>query len=375
MPKVYLQNYLLFLNFITISVFFSILKHFKMSKISILYLVIIAFLTSCQNKAVIYEGQKLKGVCFVAPPKPIEADEFDAIKEINAGWVALTPYGFTRDGSPNFMYNKSSDGHWWGESPKGACECIRMAHEKGLKVMLKPHAWVQSANSSFTGDLDFKTEAEWQTFEKTFGEYLLDFAKVADSSHVELYCIATEFENFIEKRPTFWHKIIKDIKAVYKGKLTYAENWDSYNKVPFWNELDYIGVDGYFPLAEDKSPDLATIRKGWDKHRDELEKYSRKIQKPILFTEMGYQSTDFTTQKPWESYSKHPDNDALQADAYRAFFEEMWQEKWLAGCFVWKWFPNMKRDKEETKNHKFRDKYTPQGKVGETVLKNYFGKN
>ncbi|CAH0995355.1 hypothetical protein EMA8858_01476 [Emticicia aquatica] len=344
------------------------------SKIAIIYSFLAFNLISCQNQAVIFEDQKLKGVCFVAPPMPIEANEFEPIRNINAGWVALTPYGFTRDGNPSFMYNKSSDGHWWGESPHGVAECVKMAHEKGLKVMLKPHAWVQSAASSFTGDLDFKTDAEWLVFEKTFGEYLLDFAKVADSTNTEMYCIATEFENFIKKRPDFWHKIIKDIRKVYKGKLTYAENWDSYDKVPFWNELDFIGVDGYFPLTDEKSPDLATIRSGWEKHKNELEKFSRKIQKPILFTEMGYQSTDFTTHKPWESYSKHPDNDVLQANAYRAFFEEMWQEKWLAGCFVWKWFPTMKREKKEGKKYEFRDKYTPQGKIGEEVLKDYFKK-
>lgn len=331
-------------------------------------------LVGCQNKPVLYEGQKLKGVCFVAPPQKIDAEEFEPVKKINAEWVALTPYGFTRDGSPNFKYNKSSDGHWWGESPLGTAECINLAHQKGLKVMLKPHAWIQSSQSSYTGDMDFKTEAEWQVFEKTFGDYLLDFAKVADSTHVEIYCIATEFENFVAKRPQFWHKIIQDIKKVYHGKLTYAENWDCYDKVPFWNELDFVGIDGYFPLSEEKSPNAEILRKAWKKHKEEIEKYSRVVQKPILFTEMGYQSTDFTTDKPWESHSKHPDNDALQAVAYRAFFEEIWQEKWFAGCFVWKWFPAIKHEKDFGKKHEFRDKYTPQGKVGEAVIQSYFQK-
>jgi hypothetical protein len=195
---------------------------------------------------------------------------------------------------------------------------------------------------------------------------------VADSSKIEVYCIATEFENFVEKRPEFWHKIIIEIRSVYKGKLTYAENWDSYEKVPFWNELDFVGVDGYFPLAEEKSPTLENIKKGWESHRDKLEKFSRKLQKPILFTEIGYQSTDFTTQKPWESYSKYADNDTLQAAAYKAFFEAVWKERWLAGCFIWKWFPEMKRESDESKKHKYRDKYTPQGKIGEQVLREYF---
>ncbi|AFK01599.1 hypothetical protein Emtol_0445 [Emticicia oligotrophica DSM 17448] len=346
-----------------------------MPKAFFLALTIIFYSSACQNKPLVYRGTKLKGVCFVAPPREIDANEFDKVKEVNATWVALTPYGFTRGGNPEFKYNKSSDGHWWGESPKGVSECAKMAHEKGLKIMLKPHAWIQSnQGSTFTGDLDFKTDEEWKTFEKTFGEYLIDYAKVADSCKIEVYCIATEFENFVEKRPEFWHKIIKEIRGIYKGQLTYAENWDCYEKVPFWNELDFVGVDAYFPLADEQHPQLNTIKKGWYEHRKKLEKFSSKIQKPILFTEIGYQSTDFTTHKPWESYTQHADNDPLQADAYRAFFEEMWQEQWLAGCFIWKWFPEMKREKEEKRQHKFRDRYTPQGKAGELVLKEFFKK-
>ena len=56
----------------------------------------------------------------------------------------------------------------------------------------------------------------------------------------------------------------------------------------------------------------------------------------------------------------------------KLFLKKSWKERWLAGCFIWKWFPDMKRENDEGRKHKFRDKYTPQGKVGEEVLKEYF---
>ena len=38
------------------------------------------------------------------------------------------------------------------------------------------------------------------------------------------------------------------------GKLTYAENWDQYHKIPFWGKLDYVGIDVYFSLNQESIP-------------------------------------------------------------------------------------------------------------------------
>lgn len=327
-----------------------------------------------QGKEVVFQGEKIKGVCLVAPRKPIDNEVFTPIKSINSEWIAVMPYGFVRLDSLGFHYSKKSakgKWQWWGETVEGTQETIEQAHKAGLKVMIKPHVWVQAKRhewgNNYTGDLDLKSEADWLKLEKDYREYLLDFAKVADSTNAEIYCIATEFKTFVKKRPQFWFDVIKEIKQIYKGKLTYAENWDCFEAVSFWNEMDYIGIDGYFPLAEEQNPSLATLKKGWKEHIHKIEKTARKYQKPILFTEFGYQSTDFSTQKPWESYSKHPDNLEIQANALQAVFEEVFTKKWFAGGFVWKWFPEL------IDNEHARDKYSPQFKPAEKVIEKYFG--
>jgi hypothetical protein len=333
---------------------------------------LLLFIGCDTGKEVIYQGSKIKGVCFVAPHKEMQITDYEPVKQINAEWVALTPYGFCRENEPVFRYPKMNDTtrkwQWWGERPDGVAACIRMAHQQGLKVILKPHVWAMGEGNIYTGDLDYKTDENWTKFEKTYREYVLDFARIADSTKVEMYCIATEFHTFVAKRPQFWKKLIGEIKQIYKGKLTYAENWDKYQEVPFWNEMDFIGVDAYFPLSEKQSPSVEDLKSGWKKHLNDMDKYARKQQKPILFTEIGYQSTDFSTNKPWESYSKEADNETLQANAYQAFFDAAWNQKWLAGAMIWKWFPFMDN------GSKHRDKYSPQNKHAAAVLKSNFGK-
>lgn len=311
-----------------------------------------------------YTGPKLEGVSFVAPRDSMSDTCYIPVKRISAEWVSLMPYGFVQEGSARFVYGRDNQWKWWGESPYGVVQCIRMAHQKGLKVMLKPHMWV--GHGTFTGHFDLQTEEEWQIFEQSYGEYLLDYARIADSTGVELYCIATEMQTFVKRRPQFWHRIIKEIKGIYKGKLTYAENWDSYQEVPFWKELDFVGVDAYFPLSEKRGPSLEELRKGWIPHIKSLEKYAHRVQKPILFTEYGYLSTDYAARRPWETDRNQPENEALQAEAYQALFEEVWAKEWMAGGFVWKWFPSLEPGR------KARDPYSPQNKPAEAVLSRFY---
>jgi hypothetical protein len=64
---------------------------------------------------------------------------------------------------------------------------------------------------------------------------------------MELFCFGTELGIQSQKRLQYWAQLIVKKKNI-KGKLTYAANWDDFDK-PFWNELDYIGIDAYFPFV------------------------------------------------------------------------------------------------------------------------------
>ena len=83
-------------------------------------------------------------------------------------------------------------------------------------------------------------EDDWQVLENSYTQFILLYAMLAQEIDAELFCIGTELEKFIEKRPQYWSNLIKEIKKVYKGKLTYAANWDEFKRTPFWSDLDYI---------------------------------------------------------------------------------------------------------------------------------------
>lgn len=329
---------------------------------------------SCQSQLPPYRytGEVVKGANLVAPPQKPADTTFRALWADGGTWVAVVPYGFCRAGEAHFYWHgnrppgqRRGDGQWWGETPAGVAETVRMARAQGLKVMLKPHVWMMGSSHL---DLAFEKEADWQTFEADYRGYVLGNARLADSLKVDLFCITTELDKFALTRPAFWSQLITDVRTIYKGKLTYAANWDRYDKLPFWDQLDYIGVDAYFPLADDETPSVKAMVRGWKKPVMELARLSATFQKPILFTEFGYRSCDHTAKKPWESETDCQPNLEAQTSAYIALYEVLGSQPWFAGGFVWKWFMLEQHGPRE------RDRFSPQGKPAEIALRQAWAK-
>ncbi len=310
---------------------------------------------------------KLDGLTFVAPPKPFPQNPMPHVVESGAGWISVIPYAYTRANVPSVRFSEH-DWQWWGETPEGARETIRLAHAAGLKVMLKPQVYIPY---HWTGSMDFNGPENWAKWEADYEKYILRFAQLADSMQVELFCIATEFRNSIEKRPLFWQELIQKVRKTYHGKLTYSSNWDDWDKVPFWNDMDYIGLGGYFPLVDAPTPSVDSLRKAWQPIKNRLKAFSQTWGKPILFTEFGYLSVDGCGWQNWElekGIESRPINEQAQANCFEALFAEFFPESWWAGGFMWKWFPNM----QGHEGYPERD-YTPQGKLGEKVVRNWYG--
>lgn len=306
---------------------------------------------------------KIKGFNLVAPPQPFEEGDFDPILNLGATHVCAIPYSFCPADSPAIIFN--TKWQWWGEKSEGIVTTIETAHSKGLKVILKPQIWMH--HGVYTGTLSYDNEQDWVKWEKGYENYIMHFVRIADSLNVAIFCIGTELEEVVNQRPEFWNKLIKNIKANYTGQLTYAANWDEYPDVPFWKQLDFVGIDAYFPICAEKTPSVASVKKAWDERTTELSSFSGSIEKPILFTEMGYRSVDYNCKEPWTFQKVKTANTEAQKRAFKGFFtSKTWNAPWMAGICVWKWHFNDKKIDEKNTG------FTPQNKPAEQVIKTYF---
>jgi len=331
---------------------------------AILPFIFVLFLGCQSNEAFKQQNPKINGVSFVSPAVPI-ADSLYAMpkNKIHANWLAFMPYAFIDDSSSEILYNQKWQ--WWGESKEGILIMIDQAQRENYKLMLKPHLWV--SHGKFTGDLDFKTDSSWRLFESSYRNYLLEYARLAEKKKLDLFCIGfcigTELRNFIAKRPDFWMGLITEVKQIYHGKLCYAANWDNYQNVPFWKHLDFVGIDAYFPLSRSLKTNKRELQHRTDSLIKVLKSFSDSLNKPIIFTEYGFTSSPSSTLKPWEHKPSSQVNIKLQKLAYQVFLSSFWNQEFIAGGFLWKWFPN---------HHKVGGKrhagFSPQNKAAEKVI-------
>ena len=325
----------------------------------IIFLLLILFQIS------IFSQQKINGISFVASNTAIDAKHVKPVLNVNGNFVALMPFGFIKElKNPNVKY--SSSRQWFGETKKGLEHYATEFKKANVKIMIKPQIWVW--RGEYTGYIEMNSETDWKILEDSYSTFILDFASIAQNIKADIFCIGTELEKFVVKRPQYWVSLITKIRKIYKGKLTYAANWDEFKRVPFWKKLDYIGVDAYFPLSDKKTPSVVDFEKGWDPHKKQIRKIQLENNKPILFTEYGYRSVDYTGKKPWESNRiKGNVNLEAQKNATQAIYNQFWNEDWFSGGFIWKWFHNHDDVGGENNN-----RFTPQNKPTEKLIKKLY---
>ncbi|MEO0572893.1 MAG: hypothetical protein AAF039_14390 [Bacteroidota bacterium] len=288
----------------------------------------------------------------------------------NVEWVAVTPFIYQENETTSELRMERGIGEF-SRRDSTFIKAIRELRAKGLYVHLKPHLWL---GNGWRSNLAHPNRKAWNTWFAGYRKRMLHYAKMAQLTGVELFCLGTELRTSIKNQPEAWKVLIADIRNIYKGKLTYAANWyDEYEHVTFWNDLDYIGVQAYFPLTKSKNPNLEAIKKGWLPHMETLSHFSKTHQKPILFTEVGYRSEASATIKPWEwsgafevLFKKK--SDRTQLLAYKALFEEVWHQDWFAGVYIWQWDTRSSRS-NATRNLDFSPRFKP----AENILAKRFG--
>ena len=310
-------------------------------------------------------GSKMNGLSFVAPPRPFPENPMPKVKAVGANWVAVIPYGYMRKGEAQVGFGQH-DWQWWGETPDGAEATIQLAQENGLNVLLKPQVYI---HNSWTGDVYFSDEEKWKVWEETNEKYILVFAEIAQKYNVPAFCIGTEWKRTVDKREDYWRSLIAKVRKIYKGKLVYASNWDEWDSVPFWDALDYIGINAYFPLMNEEVPKVKELKKAWAGIEKKLAAFSKKHQRKIIFTEFGYMSVENCAHQTWvleKNRKKLVYSEKAQANAMEALYATFMPKDYWVGSFLWKWYPNEFAGRRMVKD------YTPQGKLSEEVLQKWF---
>jgi len=289
------------------------------------------------------------------------------LKKNGVTWVAILTTWYQEKCSTTGIFPTDKT-----PSDASLIHAINTAHKAGMKVMLKPHLDViDPSEGTWRGEIVCINESDWQKWFESYRDFILHYAKIAQEHKVEMFCIGTELTTVSSVREDMWRDVlIKPVREAYKGPLTYAANWNvEYLIVKFWDALDYVGIDAYFPLVEDKEvPVFEEIKKAWEPWVKEIEEFQKKVKKPIIFPEAGYCSADGSVKTPWEEIAKGSVNMRLQAEAYKALMETFWPKEWFYGVYWWRWGTDIRMGGPHNRS------FTPQNKTAQVLVRHWYDK-
>ncbi len=280
------------------------------------------------------------------------------LRNTGTEWVSLVPTWY-QDTIHSMEIKMDEDRT---PSDESIIHTTKMIHSLGMKVMLKPH--VDPANDEWRGFIEFNSEEDWHAWFNSYKNFISHYLEIANEYGVEQFCIGCELVKTVNRSE--WYDIIRMVRENYSGSITYAADWSNYMNIPFWDELDYVGVDAYFPLTNKTNPTLTELVEGWKEWKQGLEELHDLTGKPIIFTEIGYRSINGCNMDPWNWQRKGIVDLQEQRDCYEAVFEIFWDIEWFKGIYWWMWYP------DPSTGGSMDTSYTPYGKPAETVLKNYY---
>jgi hypothetical protein len=238
-----------------------------------------------------------------------------------------------------------------------------------LKVLLVPHLWVETGG--WRAEINPPSVEGWRRFAENYRAFVLGWARFAARSHVDMLSAGVELRSWVTTThaPSFF-PILRDIRAEYPGLLTYAANWDDVDQTVILSELDVIGINAFYPLAEHAQASDSELAHGGSEVLAKVKALAESWQKPVMFNEFGYTARTDPALRPWEWPDHMKDvvvDPAAQAAAYRGLLGAMLQTRELVGAFVWRLYADPDDLSQEAEWG-----FSPRGRAAELALRNAY---
>jgi hypothetical protein len=289
--------------------------------------------------------------------------EFARLAELGADAVSLMPFAFERDAhAPGLAF---LDDRPSSETDVGLLHAARRAHAQGFAVLWKPHLWVRHG---WPGEVEMRDEASWAQWWSGYRRYVLHHAFLAAWAKAEVFCVGVELDRTVigPERERAWRELIAAVRVLFPGAVTYAANWDRADEIPFWDALDFVGVDAYYPLAAAEQATDAELDLGARAVAGRLARLAERARRPLVLTEVGFPARRAAWREPNAEAGDLDEQDQLRA--YRALFVALGRRPWLAGVFVWKSFS----DESGAGRRADRADFRFLGRRAEAAVRDYF---
>ena len=284
-----------------------------------------------------------------------------ALQTLHVNTVAIVPYTYMP--SPFKSQGLNIPKRLGSETDETVIYSLHRSKLLGFMTLLKPQIWL---SGSWTGEIAMTNNHDWQIFLDKYERWILHYAFLAARYKVDVFSLGVEMTKVSMAYPAFWTKLAAKVRFIYDGKITYSANWyQEFEAIKFWQDLDYVSINAYYPLSQDNNPTKLDLKQAFETIFTKLDQVAKRHQKPLLFTEIGFRSSE----APWKSPHSSPQSSNYRPDHQVLCYEvvcEVLKNKTYAGIYWWKW-PSFL---DYAQQHPLS--FTPCGKEAENIIKNYF---
>ena len=287
-------------------------------------------------------------------------DVLASLQQVGVDTIAVIPFSFMPGPDVPELTRFS------GESDGGINNTTFRARRLGMKVMLKPQIWLRGG--LFPGDVHIQGKNERDLWFFRYRQWILHNARLAEWNGSDLFCIGNELRE-MTRYEAEWRDLIATVRRIYHGPITYGAHWENeFEKLPFWDALDYIGLNNYFPLARNSDTSAAALQKGADDVLRRVEQLQQRWRRPVLLTEVGFPSKRRGVTEPWNERVSSIVDIEEQARAYEAIFRSFYDKPWFYGMYWWKWYSTGSGGGPED------GRFNPRNKPAATVMERWYRK-
>ncbi len=312
------------------------------------------------------------------------------MKPVGANWVAIVVNCYqTTVASRSIIClpyeNKDGSNPWFRYTVPDAtvARAVATAKAQGMKVMLKPHVDLLE-DTRWRGEIGYgKDERAWAEWFASYRGFITKYAALAKETGADALVVGTELVNTnrdascdangtAAKRSKDWRGVVAAVRAIYAGKLYYAANW-GFNEcgedvqVDWWDAIDAIGIDAYYGLAPEQVVTVPQLVESWRVWVTRIEEIQRRYNKPVILTEIGFQSRIGGHNR--RTFGTAVLNIQDQTDSYEATMQAFAGKPWLAGMFWWA----VEASSDPVFAGGVNDtNFTPRGKPAADILRRYW---
>jgi hypothetical protein len=284
---------------------------------------------------------------------------------LNANSIAVTFPFFTYGVSSNTVYANPQI----TPSPSHIAVFLAVARQAHIRVTLRPvlneNALIAQNPFAWRGSIQPQNRDAWF---RSYRRLLLPYAAAAQAGGAATFVLGTELDS-MEGSPQ-WAELVRSIRSVYSGQLTYDENYDEFSAGTAKLPVQSHDVDAYPELGVSPSASEAQLTGSWDAW---LGAHPLAVRRELTISEIGIDAVAGSYVNPWDwsGRANQPIDTHVQAAWYQAACNALSAEQIGGGIYYWE----VNFDANPAAPRAFEsDRLTFLDRPGQRVIRNCFAR-